>query len=125
MDSPVAAALIFGDNRHVADQPYNVLSGAGINADNPRFPESLANMNKFSDKIRSWCDETDPVCAATGPGPFIVENHRELLSRGQTCFRQRASLGRLPEHRSRVDKEITLVHLTSLFSSIRAFSEQG
>jgi acetylxylan esterase len=71
----VAAALIWGDNRHVADQPYNILSGAGINADNPRFPESLQNMNKFSDIIRSWCDATDPVCAATGPGPFIVENH--------------------------------------------------
>lgn len=71
----LAVALLFGDNRHVAGQPYNVLSGASISANNPRFPDSLANMNRFSAILRSYCDETDPVCAAAGPGPFIIENH--------------------------------------------------
>ncbi|KAI5242005.1 alpha/beta-hydrolase [Aureobasidium subglaciale] len=71
----LGAVLLFGDNRHVANQPYNVLSGASVSCNDPRAPESLARLNKFAGVMRSYCDGSDPVCAAAGPGPFDVNNH--------------------------------------------------
>jgi acetylxylan esterase len=32
-------------------------------------------MNQYANVLRDYCDETDPICAASGPGPFIVANH--------------------------------------------------
>ncbi|KAH0292338.1 alpha/beta-hydrolase [Aureobasidium namibiae CBS 147.97] len=71
----LGAILLFGDNRHVANQPYNYLSGASVSCNDPRSTDSLNRMNKFSGIMRSYCDESDPVCAAAGPGPFDVNNH--------------------------------------------------
>ncbi|KAI4730776.1 alpha/beta-hydrolase [Aureobasidium sp. EXF-10728] len=71
----LGAILIFGDTRHVANQPYNVLSGADESSNSPRTGDSLNRMNKFSGIMRSYCDHSDPVCAAAGPGPFDVNNH--------------------------------------------------
>ncbi|KAI5205498.1 carbohydrate esterase family 5 protein [Aureobasidium subglaciale EXF-2481] len=71
----LGAVLLFGDNRHVANQPYNVLSGASVSCNDPRTPESLARLNKFAGVMRSYCDGSDPVCAAAGPGPFDVNKH--------------------------------------------------
>jgi acetylxylan esterase len=77
----IKAALIFGDNRHVANQPYNYLNGSTVNCNDPRTTDSLNRMNKFSPILRSYCDESDPVCAAAGPGPFVVANHLNYFDR--------------------------------------------
>ncbi|CAD0012152.1 unnamed protein product [Aureobasidium pullulans] len=77
----IGAALIFGDNRHVADQSYNVLNGSSVSSNDPRSPDSLARMNKFAGVLRSYCDQADPVCAAAGPGPFTVDNHLNYFDR--------------------------------------------
>lgn len=73
--SIVAAALLFGDNRHVADQSYNVLSGANASADNPRSGVQLERLNAFAGVLRSYCVSTDPVCAPEGGSDFDVETH--------------------------------------------------
>ncbi|KAI5210453.1 alpha/beta-hydrolase [Aureobasidium subglaciale] len=71
----LGAVLLFGDNRHVANQPYNILSGASVGSTDPRSPDSLARLNKFSGIMRSYCDGGDPVCASASPGPFDINNH--------------------------------------------------
>jgi len=71
----IAAATLFGDTEHVANQPYNVLSGAGISSAAPRSATSLAKMNQFAGVLRSYCVAGDPICAATGPGPFDIQDH--------------------------------------------------
>lgn len=38
-------------------------------------------MNLFSDIIRDYCDESDPVCATEGPGPFVIDNHLNYFDR--------------------------------------------
>lgn len=77
----IGAALFFGNTRHVANQPYNYLNGSAWSSDNPRYPDSLANMNLFSDLIRDYCDETDPVCCTESPGPFVIANHLNYFDR--------------------------------------------
>ncbi|KAK5086890.1 hypothetical protein LTR05_004060 [Lithohypha guttulata] len=71
----LAAVLLFGDNRHVANQPYNILSGAPYSAANPRSAEQVQHMNLFAPIIHSYCVETDPVCAADSPVTADVETH--------------------------------------------------
>ncbi|KAE8828463.1 hypothetical protein HRS9139_07682 [Pyrenophora teres f. teres] len=63
----IAAAMLWGDALHVANQPYNVLDGAGKQK-SPRNPTELARLNRYSNVLRSWCDARDPVCAG-GPDP--------------------------------------------------------
>jgi hypothetical protein len=65
----------------VANQPYNVLNGSDVSGEDPRSQSSLDRLNKFSDVLRSYCDESDPVCAAGGPGPFVTENHLNYFDR--------------------------------------------
>jgi len=77
----IAAVTLFGNTRHVANQTYNVLNGSAYDTDNPRYPDQLARMNMFSSMIRDYCDETDPVCALEGPGPFVIENHLNYFDR--------------------------------------------
>ncbi|KAI8630309.1 Alpha/Beta hydrolase protein [Xylariaceae sp. FL1651] len=60
----IAAALLFGDTRHTADQSYNVLEGAGISGLFPRSGGQLAGLNEFSGVLRSYCQFDDPICAA-------------------------------------------------------------
>jgi len=67
--SAIAAALVFGDVMHEANEPYNVRinqvlsEGAALQKDG-RSADSLARLNaRYSDKLRSYCQEGDPVCA--------------------------------------------------------------
>ncbi|CAN9275105.1 unnamed protein product [Alternaria alternata] len=66
----VAAALLWGDVMHTANQPYNVLDGADKQA-NGRKPEDLARLNRYAPVLRSYCAAGDPVCA----GGNIVADH--------------------------------------------------
>ncbi|KAJ0332708.1 hypothetical protein COL5a_001429 [Colletotrichum fioriniae] len=67
----LAAVLIFGDTRHTASQPYNYLSGAPDNGLFPRPENQLAGMRAFSSVMRSYCVESDPICA----GGDTAANH--------------------------------------------------
>lgn len=55
--------MVFGDTRHTADQPFNVLSGAGKNGLFPRPADQLANLASYGDVFQNYCVETDPICA--------------------------------------------------------------
>jgi hypothetical protein len=81
MSISVAAVTLFGNTRHVAYQVYNVLNGSSVSTDNPRMGASLAAMNQYSNELRDYCDESDPVCAKAGPGPFVVANHLNYFDR--------------------------------------------
>ncbi|KAM0321269.1 hypothetical protein ACHAPQ_009536 [Fusarium lateritium] len=59
----IVAAMVFGDTRHTADQPFNVLSGAGNNGLFPRPADQLVNLASYGDMFRNYCVETDPICA--------------------------------------------------------------
>lgn len=67
----VAAAMIFGDTRHTANQPFNVLSGSGSNGLFPRTEEQTANMAKYGDRLQDYCAGDDPICA----GGDVVDDH--------------------------------------------------
>ncbi|KAM6525333.1 hypothetical protein FALCPG4_010888 [Fusarium falciforme] len=67
----IVAAMIFGDTRHTANQPYNVLSGAGKDGLFPRPGDQLANLAKYGDVLRNYCVDTDPICAQGD----VVETH--------------------------------------------------
>lgn len=62
-------------------QSYNVLNGSDASSADPRYPRSLARMNKFAGVLRSYCDGADPLCAATGPGDKTIENHLNYFER--------------------------------------------
>lgn len=47
---------------HTANQPYNVLDGAGLQK-NGRSPDDLARLNRYADVLRAYCAAGDPVCA--------------------------------------------------------------
>ncbi|EUC44880.1 carbohydrate esterase family 5 protein [Bipolaris oryzae ATCC 44560] len=66
----IAAALLWGDVMHTANQPYNVLDGASKQK-NPRAPGDLALLNRYAPVLRSYCAAGDPVCA----GGEIVADH--------------------------------------------------
>ncbi|KPM37318.1 hypothetical protein AK830_g9226 [Neonectria ditissima] len=67
----IVAAMVFGDTRHTADQPYNVLTGVGKDGLFPRTSEMLTNLAKYGDALHSYCVETDPICAQGD----VVETH--------------------------------------------------
>ncbi|KAJ4312322.1 hypothetical protein N0V84_009983 [Fusarium piperis] len=67
----IVAAMIFGDTRHTANQPYNVLSGASKDGLFPRPSEQLANLAKYGSALRNYCVDTDPICAQGD----VVETH--------------------------------------------------
>lgn len=72
----VAAILLFGDVRHVANQSYNVLAGSVYDsAGSTRFPDSTTLMGRWSGIMRSYCDGQDPICATSSGGPYVVANH--------------------------------------------------
>jgi hypothetical protein len=47
---------------HEANQPYNVLDGAGLQKDG-RSADSLARLNRYAPVLRSYCAKGDPICA--------------------------------------------------------------
>ncbi|RBR07353.1 uncharacterized protein FIESC28_10696 [Fusarium coffeatum] len=61
--SSIVAAMIFGDTRHTAGQPYNVLTGADSNGLFPRPADQLANLASYGDVLQAYCVKTDPICA--------------------------------------------------------------
>jgi hypothetical protein len=61
--SSIVAAMIFGDTRHTAGQPYNVLTGADNNGLFPRPADQLANLASYGDVLQAYCVKTDPICA--------------------------------------------------------------
>ncbi|RSL63030.1 hypothetical protein CEP54_005425 [Fusarium duplospermum] len=67
----IVAAMIFGDTRYTANQPYNVLSGAGKDGLFPRPGDQLANLAKYGGVLRNYCVDTDPICAQGD----VVETH--------------------------------------------------
>ncbi|KAK1598181.1 cutinase [Colletotrichum navitas] len=67
----IAAVLLFGDTRHTANQPYNILAGAPDNGLFPRPANQLAGLMAFSKVARSYCADSDPICA----GGNTVANH--------------------------------------------------
>jgi len=67
----IAAALVFGDTRHNAGEPYNVLSGANANGLFPRTGSQLAGLLTWTSKFHDYCVATDPICA----GGDIVADH--------------------------------------------------
>lgn len=67
----IVAALIFGDTRHTANQPYNVLSGAGAAGLFPRTAAMLANLVTYGDALHNYCVKEDPICA----GGDVVADH--------------------------------------------------
>lgn len=78
----VAAALLFGDIRHTANQPYNTLGGAGIDGVYPRSDELLKGLNSFASVLRDWCEEGDPVCAfGGGRKTYNVQMHLNYFNR--------------------------------------------
>jgi hypothetical protein len=46
---------------HEANQPYNVLDGAGMQKDG-RSADSLARLNRYAPVLRSYCANGDPIC---------------------------------------------------------------
>ncbi|KAJ6273038.1 carbohydrate esterase family 5 protein [Bipolaris maydis] len=66
----IAAALLWGDVMHTANQPYNVLDGASKQK-NPRASGDLARLNRYAPVLRAYCAAGDPVCA----GGEIVADH--------------------------------------------------
>ncbi|KAF4828625.1 Acetylxylan esterase 2 [Colletotrichum tropicale] len=67
----ISAVLIFGDVRHTASQPYNYESGSGANGLFPRPDDQLAGMKAYAAFFRSYCVESDPICA----GGDTAANH--------------------------------------------------
>jgi len=66
----IAAALLWGDVRHTANQPYNVLDGASKEKA-PRTGRDLQLLNRYTPVLRSYCAAGDPVCA----GGNTVDDH--------------------------------------------------
>ncbi|KAK5677492.1 hypothetical protein LTS10_010064 [Elasticomyces elasticus] len=74
----ISAVTLFGDTRHTADQPYNVLDGASKSA-RARTGDDLARLNRYSDVLRSYCAAADPVCAGGDDITYHL-NYFELYS---------------------------------------------
>ncbi|KAI1385705.1 carbohydrate esterase family 5 protein [Hypoxylon trugodes] len=78
----IAAALLFGDVRHTAHQPYNTLGGAGINGIFPRPLPLLTGVRNFASVLRDWCQVDDPICAqGNGKRAYNVQDHLNYFDR--------------------------------------------
>lgn len=51
-----------------------MLSGSNGNSVWPRTPEMLANLDKYADRMQSYCVISDQVCASD-EGPHVLEDH--------------------------------------------------
>jgi hypothetical protein len=83
-DFPVAAIIVFGDTRHVANQPYNWGSGSDIDGFFPRNATQVANLQPYADRMRNWCVDTDPICAAQQPTKSAASWIRSVASLTET-----------------------------------------
>ncbi|KAG4260118.1 hypothetical protein FPRO03_01941 [Fusarium proliferatum] len=75
----IAAVLFFGDPRHAASQAYNTGTGASRNGINPRNGAQLTSLNRYSNKLRSWCLAGDNVCAQ-GTDPSAHTSYFNVFS---------------------------------------------
>ncbi|CAI6100772.1 unnamed protein product [Clonostachys chloroleuca] len=67
----IAAAMTFGDVRHTANQPWNVLDGASGQGVVPRTPDMLAELARYGATFRDYCNAGDGVC---GDGNIVDEH---------------------------------------------------
>lgn len=70
----IAAVTLFGNPRHTADQPYNVLAGAAGQANSHRDAAGLARMAFYTPRLHDYCNYDDLICAP-GLGANTVEAH--------------------------------------------------
>lgn len=70
----IAAVTLFGNPRHTADQPYNVLSGTAGQANSHRDAAGLARLAAYTPRLHDYCNVDDLICAA-GSGADTVEAH--------------------------------------------------
>ncbi|KAK7402690.1 hypothetical protein QQX98_011554 [Neonectria punicea] len=73
----IIAALQFGSPRHSANQTYNLLVGSRIQSAWPRNETELKSLNRWSSKLRDYCNLDDPACAR-GSNWTAHENYFEL-----------------------------------------------
>jgi len=67
----IAAAMVFGNTRHTANQPYNVLSGSGGTGLFPRSGSQAAALLTYTSVFHDYCVANDPICA----GGNVVADH--------------------------------------------------
>ncbi|OTB01938.1 carbohydrate esterase family 5 protein [Hypoxylon sp. CI-4A] len=83
----IVAALLFGDVRHTADQPFNTLEGASISGLYPRSGTQLAGLNSFDDVLQDWCQGDDPICAqGDGTRKTNVADHLNYFDKYSDTF---------------------------------------
>jgi acetylxylan esterase len=70
----IAAVTLFGNPRHSADQPYNVLSGAAGQANSHRDAAGLARLAAYTPRLHDYCNVDDLICAV-GLGANTVDAH--------------------------------------------------
>lgn len=58
----IAAAVIWGNPRHNANQIYNVGTGSALQGE-PRDADSLPRLQAYASKFRDYCQSGDPICA--------------------------------------------------------------
>ncbi|KAH6842440.1 Alpha/Beta hydrolase protein [Chaetomium sp. MPI-CAGE-AT-0009] len=75
----IVAALLFGDVRHAANQPYNTGTGVSGNGLWRREGAQLQSLNRFSNVLRSWCLAGDNVCAG-GSDPQAHTSYFDVFS---------------------------------------------
>jgi hypothetical protein len=68
----VAAAIVFGNERHTASQSYNYGNGSAFDGLFPRTSTQLSGLDAYADILRDWCLADDPICAANQPDPLIA-----------------------------------------------------
>ncbi|CAJ2507175.1 Uu.00g083610.m01.CDS01 [Anthostomella pinea] len=59
----IAAAIIFGNPRHTAEQSYDEVEGSPFSGLLPRTGDQLAALNNFAAVLQDYCQFDDPICA--------------------------------------------------------------
>ncbi|KAH8890152.1 alpha/beta-hydrolase [Thozetella sp. PMI_491] len=70
----IVAAIVFGNVRHTANQPYNYGNGSAINSQFPRDSDMLSALDGWSGILRDWCLNTDGICAV-GQSVSYLSSH--------------------------------------------------
>jgi hypothetical protein len=119
---PVAAIIIFGDTRHVANQPYNWGSGSDIDGYFPRNSTQVANLQPYADRMRNWCVDTDPICAAQQPTKHDATDHLNYFNvDSQSAASWIRSVASLTE----TDSSFTTAVPISLSGSVQDYATVG
>ncbi|TLD15138.1 hypothetical protein PspLS_10594 [Pyricularia sp. CBS 133598] len=81
----VAAVLNFGVLHHNGNQTWNVGSGSSRDGQHPRHDEMLAQLGRWADRFRDYCELNDPLCAQGGD----PASHRDYFTKEE--WRQMAA----------------------------------